>query len=46
MKNKLESQKLSSLRSRETVRKRLLDLSQSENHWIKTAAKSVLENTK
>jgi hypothetical protein len=44
--DKLESEKLLLLRSREVVRNRIEELSKSENLWIKTAAQSVLENNK
>ncbi|HXQ70752.1 MAG TPA: hypothetical protein VN844_09705 [Pyrinomonadaceae bacterium] len=39
-----EAKKVSSLRSRDAVRKRLLALSESDNWWIKPAATSALES--
>ncbi len=44
--DKVEAEKAHALRSRGGVRKRLGELSQSDNPWIKTAAQSVLENNR
>jgi hypothetical protein len=44
--DKVEAEKAHALRSRGGVRKRLRELSQSDNPWIKTAAQSVLENNR
>jgi len=44
--DKGDTEKVTALRSRDSVRQRLKQLSESQDYWLRTAAASVLENDK